>query len=113
MGPIPANCTGIELIDETKPFCSINCRWVDRRGESKEKPVKMPPKRKMKDKINKPKSICLVLEEDHFNYIKTQAFHASMSEQEHISPNQLIREALQKAFPLPTQMDMFGKKNVK
>jgi len=69
---------------------------------------KKESKKKSRSTISNPKSICLVLEKDHLDFIKKQALQLSVQEGTYIEPNQLIREALQKAFPTPKQFDMFG-----
>ncbi|PWU06771.1 MAG: hypothetical protein C5B43_01275 [Verrucomicrobia bacterium] len=54
------------------------------------------------------KTICLSLEKDHLDFIKSQALQRSLQQGCLIEANQLIREALQNAFPAPKQFDMFG-----
>lgn len=109
MGAMPANCTGLSLLDECNDFCKINCTWskskVGRPKLDKSKYKKTHPRAKMKN----PRSICLMLETDLLNYIKSQSMHKSLEEGKYISPNELIREALARSFPVPSQFDMFGK----
>lgn len=110
MGEMPEECNGLELIEGQTEFNKLTCRWVKRavgrqRKEKKEKEIK--PK---KGGFKNPKSICLVLEKDLIDFIKSQALQKSMQEGVYIEPNELIRQALQKAFPTPKQCDMFGTK---
>jgi len=49
-----------------------------------------------------------VLEKDLVDFIKNQALQRSVNEGFYVEPNELIREALQKAFPTPKHYDMFG-----
>jgi len=82
--------------------------WVQKpKGRPIIKKEKQPKKR---SKINNPQSICLVMEKDHLDFIKKQALQLSVQQGTYIEPNELIREALQKAFPTPKQFDMFGDK---
>lgn len=108
---MPESCNGLLLVDPSLlEFSKWNCRWV------KKKAGRQPsdkPKKKSKPKLNratikKPKSICLVLEKEHLDFIKSQALQRSLSEGIPVEANQLIREALQRAFPIPGQLDMFG-----
>ncbi len=106
---MPENCTGVSLRDESKDFCKFNTIWatkkVGRKKLAKSATKKLP---KQKSNIKNPKSICLVLEKDHHEFIQNQAMHKSVQEGFLIETNDIIREALQRAFPAPTQFDMFG-----
>lgn len=106
---MPEDCTGLALIDETKDYCKWNCKWIKKTAGRTPKPKEdKVKKRSSRSKLNNPKSICLVLEKDHIDFIKSQALQRSINEGTFIEPNELIREALQKAFPAPKQFDMFG-----
>jgi hypothetical protein len=108
MGPIPQNCNGLELIDKTKEFSKFNCRWVKKicgRKQKKLPSARIPHKTKC---IKNPRTLCLVLEKDHLQFIKDQAMHKSLELGHCVEANELIREALKKAFPCPSQVDMFG-----
>jgi len=111
MGLIPQNCNGLMLIDESKDFCKFNCQWtfynVGKKAETKKKEKQKRPKRST---IKNGKSICLVLEKDHLDFIKSQALQRSLEEGAYVEPNELIREALQKAFPCGKQSDMFSER---
>lgn len=110
MGEMAAVSTGVYLIDETKDFCKINCQWgTSNRGRPA---IGKTPLRKMKTKksIANGRSVCIVLSGSLLNYIKSQAMHKSLEIGSYVPPNDLIRDALARAFPLPSQMDMFGGK---
>jgi len=110
MGPIPDTCNGLARIDNLLEFSKWNCQWVKKKAgrQPSEKPKKKPKPKQNRSTIKKPKSICLVLEKEHLDFIKSQALQRSMSEGVPVEANQLIREALQRAFPTPGQFDMFG-----
>jgi len=108
MGEMPLECNGLALRNENEDFSKWNCMWVQKpKGRPIIKKEKQPKKR---SKINNPQSICLVMEKDHLDFIKKQALQLSVQQGTYIEPNELIREALQKAFPTPKQFDMFGDK---
>jgi hypothetical protein len=106
---MPENCNGLELIDKTKEFCKINCRWVKKAVGRHLSPVDMPKKKdKRKKALQDPKAICLILERAQIDYIKSQSLKRSKEEGVCIEVNELIREAIRKAFPCPALCDMFG-----
>lgn len=110
-GKMPDGCNTIALRDETKDFCRANCYWTfSNRGPKSidQKKTDKAYKKKCRSSIKNPKSIFLTLEKEHVDYIRSQALQMSMSRGVYIEANQLIREALVKAFPLPSQYDMFG-----
>lgn len=104
---MPANCNGLKLIDETKDFDKWNCKWV-KRSTGRPKVEKKVLKKQPRHKFHNPRSICLVMEKDLLDFIKNQALQKSIQEGKMIEPNAMIREALQKAFPVPKQLDMFS-----
>ena len=105
---MPPNCNGLALIDERSDFCKLNCQWVKKNVGRPALPKKDVKKDVKRGKVKNPKSICLVLEKDLVDFIKNQALQRSVQEGIYIEPNELIREALLKAFPTPKQCDMFG-----
>lgn len=112
MGTMPEDCNGVKLADGYKEFSKLTCTWSKKscgRPPSK-KPQKTVKKDSKKLGFKSPKSICLVLEKEHLDFIKSQALQRSISNGVPVETNQLIREALQRAFPVPSQFDMFGKK---
>lgn len=115
MGQIPELCNGLKRKDESKDFCKINCEW-GKSSKGRKQVLKSLNIKKdktttvSKDKIKNPVSICLVLEKDVMDFIRSQAIYKSQQEGALIEPNSLIREAVYKAFPCPKQFDMFGAK---
>ena len=111
MGPMPPQCNGLMRIEPTVDFCPLNCIWEEKRIG---KPISGKPKKskhhKCKNSLDDPKTITLTLERDHVAFIKSQALQRSIASGSYMSVPQLIREALQKAFPAPKQFDMFGDK---
>lgn len=107
---MPKNCNGLSLIDETKDFCKINCMWIFRKNGRKKLEKGQVNVQKKRRGMKNPISICLVLERDLLDFIKKQALHRSVNEGVLMEPNQLIREAIIKAFPTPKQFNMFGEK---
>lgn len=99
MGKMPETCNGLELIDRTKEFCKSNCRWHYSKGGRKPKEKKSVKVKRKASGIKNPKSICLVLESDHLDFIRNLAMQKSEQEGIHVETNQMIREALQKSFP--------------
>ena len=107
MGEIPKTATA-ELIDKDVEFCKLNCRWI-KKAQGRPAIDRTKPKKKSSyGKIKNPQWVCLVMEKDHLDFIKGQALQRSVAEGKLIEANELIREALQKAFPTPKQFDMFG-----
>ena len=119
VGPMPADCNGFQLLDENADFCKVNFRWALKKvgRPAKEKPAKEIRKgrdpKDLRKRFKEPQSICLVMEKDHLDFIKNQALQRSLQEGEYVEPNELIREALAKAFPTPKMFDMFGQKTAR
>lgn len=108
---MPAQCDGLLLHDKSKGYQKLNCKWGKvPRGPEAGKAHAGKGRRKL---IEKPIQICFSLNKDHYDYIKKQALHKSQQEGEIVTPNEMMREALVKAFPCPTQYDMFGTKKRK
>ncbi len=105
---MPTTCNGIALLDENHDFCKINCKWTKKNAGRHPKPAGTPKTPTSRAKLKNPKSICLVMEKDHLEFINRQAMHRSLEEGVCVETNEMIREALQKAFPMPKQFDMFG-----
>ena len=110
MGAMPSNCNGLTLIDETKDFCKVNCQWVFTKNGRKKLEKRDVNVQKKRRGMKNPVSICLVLERDLLDFIKKQALHRSVNDGVLMEANQLIREAIVKAFPTPKQYNMFGEK---
>lgn len=108
MGPMPKTCNGLELVDNTKDFCKLNCKWTKKAAG---RPIRSHSVRKPNTshkKIKHPKTVCIVLEKEHFDFIKRQAMQKSLNEGRLINPNEMMRDALKRSFPCSTQCDMFG-----
>jgi hypothetical protein len=110
MGPIPEGFTGIQLIDESKDFSKWNCRWAKRNVGRQSIPKKKAKKKKPRSLIKNPQPICLVLERNLLDYIKEQALKRSLEIGSYVEPNDMIRDAIKNAFPVPGEYDMFGTK---
>lgn len=107
MGKMSEKCNGIELIDETKDFCKINCRWTRRTQGApakKNKRVKTDGREKIKNSV----AVCISLDAELLDFIRTQSAHETVRSKLFVSANDMIRDALKRAFPVPTQYDMFG-----
>jgi len=111
MGQMPENCNSLARINENLDFSKDNCRWsAESSGRRKIKKDKESVEEERRLKLRDPKHIGLVIERDHLDFIKRQALQKSLQMGRIIQPNELIREALQVAFPAPKQYDMFGDK---
>lgn len=107
MGQIPENCNSICRIDESKEFSKSNCQWgLTKRGPKKINGIKKIKRSKIV--LHKPRTVTIVIETDHYEFIKRQALQKSLLEGRIIQPNEMIRKALQTAFPAPSQLDIFG-----
>jgi len=107
---MPSNCNGLALIDEDKDFSKWNCRWSKKNVGRQQIEKKVFTKVSKRTKFKNPKPVCIVLEKEHVDFIKNQALQRSIQVGSIVETNELIREALQKAFPAPKQFDMFGEK---
>lgn len=107
MGQMPLGCDGLLLNDERAGYCKLNCKW----GKIKPGPAigKKAARKGKRKTVEKPITVCLTLNCDHYEYIKRQALIRTNQENEFFTANELMREALIKAFPLPSHYDMFGK----
>ena len=109
LGELPQGCNGISRKDETIDFCKENCFWSHKTtGRTLKPKIREIIHKYKKVKFKKPRAICLVMEQDHLDFIKHQALQRSMIQGVYVEPNELIREALIKAFPAPKQYDLFG-----
>lgn len=106
---MPDTCNALMRIDDKLDFNKSNCRWSSESSGRKKLKKDMIEVVK-RSKIQNPKYIGLVMEGDHLAFIQRQALQKSVVEGRIIQPNELIREALQIAFPAPKQYDMFGSK---
>ena len=101
-------CDGLILNDERAGYCKLNCRW----GKVKPGPMagKKSPRQGKRKTIEKPVTICFSINSDHYDFIKKQALIRTSQEGEFFTANELMREALVKAFPVPSHYDMFGQR---
>lgn len=107
---MPLTCNGLELLDGCNEFGKLTCKWSKKKAGRTPKLIDFKSKKKPRPAIKNPKNICLVIDKDQLDYIKRQALQKSITEGVNIEANQLIREAIQRSFPLPKQLDMFGAK---
>ena len=107
MGEMPEDCNTIVRVDEKLDYFGANCRWayvgVGRPRSNKKKASKSNSGR-FKD----PYVLGITVEKDLIEYIKRVAIQKSAEKGKLVEPNDLIREALTKAFPILCQTDIFG-----
>jgi len=111
MGQMPANCNGIALIASKKDFCKVNCRWVTKMAGRKQLPQNISDKPRPMKRIKNPKTVCLVISKEHIDFIRKLAMRRSVEENNFVEANTLIREALEKVYPLPKQMDFVDERS--
>lgn len=98
MGTPPPNCNALRLIDDNKDFYKENCEWHM-------SAVGRPRKIVEKDKGNKKtknvdtKILCVTMEKSLHDRIKSHSVEQTHKQKMQITVNELIRNALQKAFP--------------
>lgn len=111
MGPIPIDCNSLLRLDPEIEFCKLNCKWGKR---EQGKPRNGAPRKKLespsKKRIKNPKSLCVIIEQEQYDYIATQSLLASQQQGKIVTVNDLIREGLDRQYPRPQQFDMFGNK---
>lgn len=109
MGEMPPNCNALIRIDKKVHYCKHNCKWgfaaQGRPRVSEERPPKKVTTRK---RIKNPKTICVNLEQKHYEYIQKMAIMQTTQTGAIVQANDLIREALVKAYPCPELYDLFG-----
>lgn len=107
MGTIPENCDGLILSDKNKGYNKFNSSWAKVKRGAKPN-SKSKSSRTKKNIVEDGMSFCLTLNTHHYAYIKRQAILRSQQTGSFYSTNDLIREALNKAYPYSGQFDMFG-----
>ncbi len=107
---MPANCNSLVRLDDDKEFCKVNCKWSFTVSGPKSSPKVKIFRETKKSKLKNPVPLSLVVEKDHLDFIKKQALQQSVKAGTIVHHNELIRQALQEAFPEPKQYDMFGGK---
>ena len=104
---MPTNCNALIRIDKSLDFCKLNCKWgYVNQGRPRSDAVKSP--RAKRGKLENPLTICISIEQLHYDFIKSQALKMSQEKGYIVQVNDLIREALSKQFPTPKLFDMFG-----
>lgn len=101
MGDIPPDCNSLVLINRNQDYSKENCQW----GR-----YTLKGRQRKHNSKNQMMPICLMIDRNHYDYISKQALQASLEKGSYVEPNEMIREALYKAFPIPTQVDMFGQR---
>jgi hypothetical protein len=91
---MPENCNTLRLIDENQNFSKENCEWF---FTKKGRPVKIG--RKQKDKNPNNKILCVTIDKTTYELMKRRSIEQTNKEKIQITVNELIRNALQKAFP--------------
>jgi len=113
MGPMSDMQNGLHLLDPTKDFCKFNCKWGYNESGRPRKPRGKVTRTKPKDtpykRVLNPKAVCIVLEQDLVDFIAKQSMRKSLDEGYYISPNDMIREVLERQFARTKQRDMFSK----
>ena len=110
MGEMPADCNAIVRIDPKLDFCKINCKWAKvSQGRPRNSQIKPEKKESRRRRIKNPKTICLNIEQSHYDYIKRMALSQYQQTGFYVEVNDLIRDALKKAYPCPELYDLFGK----
>lgn len=110
MGKMPVGCTGISMkSDIFREFNELTCEWRwNGAGRPRiDQSIKRykRPKSTMKDGVQ----VCLMISKAQLDYVRKIALQLSARECKQIEANELIRKALAKEYPLPSQKDMFGK----
>lgn len=109
MGNIPPDCNGLFLMQGAMEFRKETCKWIKKKVG---RPQNDLPKEKKnpRKRFKKSSTICLSIEKELLDYITRLSLEQSIQAGHYIERNNLIRDALALAFPLPSQMDMFGDK---
>lgn len=114
MGEMPEGANALIRIDKTLHYCKHNCKWgFVSQGRPRVANPRPPGKVTKKKRIKKPKTLCITLEQEHYDYIHKMALVKTQQDGELVHPNDLIREALVKAFPCPEIYDLFGNRKKK
>lgn len=114
MGEMPADCNALIRLDKKIHFCKHNCKWgYVRQGRPRVTSEKPAMKATKKRRIKNPKTLCMTIEKEHYEYIRKQAQARSNESGQIVQPNDIIREALEKAFPCPELFDLFGSRKKK
>lgn len=107
VGVMPDNCNSFSRLNlDDKAFSKFNYQWnFAPRGA---KPRLNAIKKKKREYIVNGINVCIKIDRYLFEFIKSQAHHKSIETKQDCNANDLIRLALATAFPLPSQIDIFG-----
>ena len=108
MGELPDGCDGLILKDLKKGYNKFNCSWGKVKRGAKFTGERQKRPSQINRQIKKAMSFCISINADHYAYIKRQAILKSQQTNNIYSANDLIREALTRAYPFSGQFDMFG-----
>ncbi|CUI18214.1 hypothetical protein PNK_p0162 (plasmid) [Candidatus Protochlamydia naegleriophila] len=51
--------------------------------------------------LKKPKRVTVLLEEEHFEFVKQKAIDMTVKENRIVTPTEIMRDALEQCYPLP------------
>lgn len=111
MGEMPTDCNALVRLDKKLEFCKINCKWGFVR-QGRPRASEKPKSRSLtkKKRVKNPHTLCMTIEKKHYDYIRKMALIQSQQEGKILHANDLIRDALIRAFPVPEIYDLFGDK---
>lgn len=103
---MPANCNGLDRLNKNDGFHKDNCFWAFKKKGCKRKTGELKPKRIVSaSRIKYPVSICLTMEKDHLDVIKSLALHRSVEVGHIVEANDMIRDALKREFPIESKTE--------
>lgn len=106
MGPMPQDCTGIELVNMDADFSMHNCVWSNK---DRRKPLSEMPgnkNRPSKTKIDDPVAVTILIQREHKEKLAMIAKRRSLKDTAVVTVGDLVREAIHEMFPLETK-DLF------
>jgi len=107
LGTLKEGHDGLKIAEGFKFYDKVTAKYSKiKRGRKKDftRMRQKTHKVKIKNRI----TFTMSLSHDHFTFIKKQALLKSVTAGEAYNVQDVIREALQKAFPVSSQFDMFG-----
>lgn len=109
MGEIDALQNTLILKEGCLEFNKLTCEWGYKNKGRPRLDVNIKSRNKnVKRKVEKPKPVLLVIEKEHVEYLEKLALHKSIESKKQIGVNDLIRESVNKTYPMPKNMDIFG-----
>ncbi len=104
---MPEMCNGMKLLDESnKAFSKFNFSWCYIKAGAKKHVNSNNAKRKIIG--SEGVSVCFRINRDLYALIRLQANKKSIETNSTVSTNDMIRAALEEAFKLNSQIDIFG-----